>query len=256
MSFNWEFFFDHLLTPHPDFVAGMWTTVLVSIIAMALALVVGVCVALLLRSDTALLRGIGAGYVWVIRGTPLLVQLVIVYSGLAAANIYRFSDTAIAGISISGVIQAAIVTLTIYESAYIAEIVRSGIESVDRGQFEASEALAMTPGLAMRTVILAQALRTMVPPLGNIFNGLMKETSILSIIGVTEMFLVTQGISATSFRTFEIFIVAALYYLLLTTVWAVIQLLLERRLSHYMGITPRPFGFTEAIRRRPANVNA
>jgi len=108
----------------------------------------------------------------------------------------------------------------------------------------------------MRTVILAQALRTMVPPLGNIFNGLMKETSILSIIGVTEMFLVAQGISATSFRTFEIFIVAALYYLLLTTVWAVIQLLLERRLSHYMGITPRPFGITEAIRRRPASVNA
>lgn len=256
MSFNWEFFLDHLLTPHPDFITGLWTTILVSVISMALALIVGVCVALLLRSDAPLLRGIGAGYVWVIRGTPLLVQLVIVYNGLAAANIYRFSDTSIAGISISGVIQAAIVTLTIYESAYIAEIVRSGIESVDRGQFEASEALAMTPSLAMRTVILAQALRTMVPPLGNIFNGLMKETSILSIIGVTEMFLVTQGISATSFRTFEIFIVAALYYLLLTTVWAIIQFFIERRLSHYMGITPRPFRFTEAMRRRPVNATA
>lgn len=256
MDFNWEFFLDHLLTPHPDFLAGLGTTVAVSITSMVLALLVGVCVALGLRSDNGLIRGLSGGYVWVIRGTPLLVQLVIVYNGLAAANIYRFSDTSILGISVSGVIQAAIVTLTIYESAYIAEIVRSGIESVDRGQFEASEALAMTPGLAMRTVILAQAVRTMVPPLGNVFNGLMKETSILSIIGVTEMFLVTQGISSTTFRTFEIFAVAALYYLLLTTVWAFIQFFLERRLALYMGITPRSFRLADALRRRPVNVPA
>ncbi|WP_309133066.1 amino acid ABC transporter permease [Brevibacterium sp.] len=239
MTFDWAFFWDHLLTPHPDFVTGLWRTIWISIASMVLALVLGVVIALFLRSNNIFLRSIGNIYIWVIRGTPLLVQLVIVYSGFAAAGIYRFSDISVGAITLQAVIQAAIVTLTIHESSYIAEIVRSGISGVDQGQFEASEVLAMKPGQTMLSIILPQAVRTMVPPLGNIFNQLMKETSILSIIGVSEMFLVAQGFSASTFRTFEIFLVAAIYYLALTTVWTVIQGWIEYRLDKYMGIDPQ-----------------
>lgn len=236
MKFDWAFFWANLLTPHPDFVTGLWVTIAISIIAMILALAVGVLVALLLRSRNIVLKTIGNIYIWVVRGTPLLVQLVIVYSGFAAAGIYRFSDIHAGPFTIQAVIQAAIVTLTIHEAAYIAEIVRSGISSVDEGQFEASEVLALKPRQSMLTIVLPQAVRTMVPPLGNIFNQLMKETSVLSIIGVSEMFLIAQGFSAATFRTFEIFLVAAIYYLALTTVWTLIQGLIENRLDKYMGI--------------------
>lgn len=236
MKFDWTFFWTNLLTPHPDFITGLWATIAISIIAMVLSLALGVLVALLLRSRNIVLKTIGNIYIWVIRGTPLLVQLVIVYSGFAAAGIYRFSDINAGPFTIQAVIQAAIVTLTIHEAAYIAEIVRSGISSVDEGQFEASEVLALKPRQSMLTIVLPQAVRTMVPPLGNIFNQLMKETSVLSIIGVSEMFLVAQGFSAATFRTFEIFLVAAIYYLALTTVWTLMQGLIENRLDKYMGI--------------------
>ncbi|WP_209324537.1 amino acid ABC transporter permease [Brevibacterium renqingii] len=236
MNFDWAFFWTNLLTPNKDFVAGLWVTIAISIVAMVLALVLGVLIALLLRSGNIVLKTIGNLYIWVIRGTPLLVQLVIVYSGLAAAGIFRFSDIHAGPFTIQAVIQAAIVTLTIHEAAYIAEIVRSGISSVDSGQFEASEVLALKPHQTMLTIVLPQAVRTMVPPLGNIFNQLMKETSVLSIIGVSEMFLVAQGFSASTFRTFEIFLVAAIYYLALTTIWTLIQGLIENRLDRYMGL--------------------
>lgn len=239
MSFDWSFFWSNLLTPNPDFVSGLWVTIWVSIAAMILALILGVAVALLLRANNIVLRSLGNAYIWVIRGTPLLVQLVIVYSGLAAAGIYRFSDIHAGPFTIQAVIQAAIVTLTIHEAAYIAEIVRSGISSVDQGQFEAADVLALKPHQRMLTIILPQAVRTMVPPLGNIFNQLMKETSVLSIIGVSEMFLVAQGFSAATFRTFEIFLVAAIYYLLLTTIWTLVQGVIENRLDSYMGIESR-----------------
>lgn len=239
MTFDWAFFWDHLLTPQPDFLTGLWSTIWISIASMILALVLGVIVALLLRSHNIVLKTIGNLYIWVIRGTPLLVQLVIVYSGFAAAGIYRFSDISIGSITLQAVIQAAIVTLTIHESSYIAEIVRSGISGVDQGQFEASEVLAMRPHQTMFSIILPQAVRTMVPPLGNVFNQLMKETSILSIIGVSEMFLVAQGLSAATFRTFEIFLVAAAYYLALTTIWTIIQGWIENELDKYMGIEPQ-----------------
>ncbi|TSI18591.1 amino acid ABC transporter permease [Brevibacterium aurantiacum] len=236
MTFDWPFFWTNLLTPNADFIEGLWVTIGISVVAMVLSLLLGVLIALLLRSRNIVLRTIGNIYIWVIRGTPLLVQLVIVYSGLAAAGIYRFNDITAGAFTIQAVIQAAIVTLTIHEAAYIAEIVRSGISSVDTGQFEASEVLALKPHHTMLTIVLPQAVRTMIPPLGNIFNQLMKETSVLSIIGVSEMFLVAQGFSAATFRTFEIFLVAALYYLVLTTVWTLIQGLIENRLDKYMGI--------------------
>lgn len=236
MKFDWTFFWHNLFSPNGAFVGGLWMTIIVSVVSMVLALVVGLVIALMHRSRLAPVRAFAALYIWLIRGTPLLVQLVIIYLGFAAAGIFKFQDASFFGLNVQGAVQAAIVGMTIHEGAYISEIIRAGIESVDRGQAEAAAALGMRPGAAMRWIIVPQALRTMVPPLGNIFNGLMKNTSVLSIIGVGEMFLVTQSISSATFRTFEIFIVAALYYLLLTTVWTFVQAWIERALNRQMGI--------------------
>lgn len=236
MTFDWEFFWTSLLSPSDAFIDGLWMTISVSIVSMALALALGLVIALMRLSRFRAARAFAIFYIWIIRGTPLLVLLVIIYLGLAAAGIYRFEDATLLGITLRGAIQAAIIGLMINESAYISEIIRSAIQSVDDGQMEAALTLGMHPTSAMRWIVLAQALRAMVPPLGNIFNSLMKNTSLLSIIGVSEIFLITQAISSATFRTFEIFIVVALYYLLLTTVWTVIQDRIEGALDRQIGI--------------------
>lgn len=236
MKFDWPYFWQSLLSPSPQFLNGLSLTIIISVVAMALALVLGMTIALMGRSRFLPFQLFASLYIWIIRGTPLLVQLVIIYTGFAAAGIFRFEDTDIFGSLIKGAVQAAIVGLMLNESAYISEIVRSGLESVDRGQNEAALSLGMTPTHAMRKIIVPQAIRIMVPPLGNSFNGLMKSTSILSIIGVSEMFQVGSTMSAATFKVFEIYVVVALYYLLLTTVWTFIQTAIENTLNVRAGL--------------------
>ena len=235
MQFDWDYFWQSLFSPSPSFLNGLALTVIISIIAMALALVLGLLIALMGRSRFLPIRILASLYIWVIRGTPLLVQLVIIYTGFAAAQIFRFEDITI-GFLIKGAVQAAIVALMLNESAYISEIVRGGLESIEKGQTEAALSLGMTPLGSMRWIIVPQAIRVMVPPLGNSFNGLMKSTSILSIIGVAEMFQVGSSMSSSTFKVFEIYIVVALYYLALTTVWTIIQTAIENWLNAKAGL--------------------
>ncbi|GAS97571.1 truncated polar amino acid ABC transporter [Mycolicibacterium canariasense] len=239
MTFDWQFFWKALLTPSAPFLDGLVLTIVISVVAMVLATLLGLVLALMRRSQFAVVRWCAGVYIWVIRGTPLLVQLVIIYTGLAAVGLYQFHDVSLAGLSVKAAVQAAIIGLMINESAYIAEIVRAGLDSVPKGQFEAAASLGMTPMKLMRWVIVPQSLRVMVPPLGNSFNGMMKTTSVLSVIGVSEMFLVTQSISSATFHTFEIFIVAAIYYLALTTIWTFVQAGIENRLARQLGIQAR-----------------
>lgn len=258
MHFDWQFFWKALLTPSEPFLDGLVLTIAISVVAMVLATLVGLVVALLKRSRIAVLRWCAGLYIWAVRGTPLLVQLVIIYTGLAAVGLYQFHDVSLLGLSVKAAIQAAVVGLAINESAYIAEIIRAGLDSVPKGQFEAAESLGMKPGKVMRWIIVPQSLRVMVPPMGNSFNGMMKTTSVLSVIGVSEMFLVTQSISSATFHTFEIFIVAALYYLALTTIWTVIQAEIENRLARQLGIDQR-VRITQRLlgaRRNPATIEA
>lgn len=231
MDFDWGFFGDALFHPSEAFLVGLWRTVYISVLAQAAGTVLGLFVALARRSRLLVLRRVAAGWVWLIRGTPLLVQLVLVYNGLAATGIYRFEDARIGPFVVLGVVQAAVITLALNESAYMAEIIRAALDSLDVGQDEAAKALGMTPAQSMRLVQLPQALRVVVPPLGNEFNLMMKSTSLLSVIGVQEMFLTAQAINSATFKTFEIFLVAAAYYLLLTTLWGFVQTWLERRVG-------------------------
>lgn len=239
MQFDWAFFWRSLFTPSDHFLDGLVLTIVISVVAMTLATITGLVVALMRRSNFAALRWLASVYIWVIRGTPLLVQLVLIYTGLAAVGLYQFHDVSLLGLTMKAAVQAAILGLMINESAYIAEIIRAGLDSVPKGQFEAAASLGMRPGKMMRWIIVPQSLRVMVPPLGNSFNGMMKTTSVLSVIGVSELFLVAQSISSATFHTFEIFIVAAIYYLALTTIWTFIQAGIENRLSRQLGIEQR-----------------
>ena len=229
MNFDWSFFWHYLLQPSSVFLHGLWLTLWISVIAQSLGTLSGLFVALARMSQARALQVPARVFVWAMRGTPLLVQVVFIYTGLAAANIFRFQDIDLGFITLPGNVQAGVLALTLNEAAYMAEIIRAGINSVDVGQAEASKSLGMTYGLYMRRIILPQAARVVVPPLGNEFNGMLKNTSLLSIIGVPELLLATQMVTSATFRVFELYLVVACYYLTLTSLWGLVQQRLERR---------------------------
>jgi len=231
IQFNGHFFWHYLTRPSGFFLKGVAATIYLAVAGQLLGVLLGLPLALARRARNRLVAGAAFLYSWVWRGTPLLVQLLIIYTGLAAAGVYQWPDVQLGPLSLSGRVQAAIVTLGFGEAAYMGEIFRAAISSIDRGQWEAARSLGMRPVLTMRLVILPQAARVVVPPLGNEFLNMLKTTSLLSVIGVTELFTTAQEINSATFRTFEIFIVAALWYLLLTSVWSVIQHRIELRLS-------------------------
>ena len=142
---------------------------------------------------------------------------------------FRFEDLNLGFVTIPGNIQAAIVALSLNEGAYMTEIVRAGILSVDTGQIEAAKSLGMTYFKSMRRIVLPQAVRVILPPLGNEFNAMLKNTTLVSVIGVPELLMATQMVTSATFRVFELYTVVALYYLALTTAWGFVQSAIERR---------------------------
>jgi len=171
------------------------------------------------------------------------IQIAFLYFGLSVTGIYRFPDFSFGEFTVSGAIQAGIVALGVNEGAYMSEIVRAGILSIDRGQMEAAKSLGMPYGLAMRRIVLPQAARVIIPPLGNEFNNMLKTTSLLVIISVPELYVVfsrKNGSGSTSFHPFELFLAAAVWYLLLTTAWGLIQGRIERRLGRSTGAGAAP----------------
>lgn len=174
------------------------------------------------------------------RGVPLLVQIIFIYTGLAAANLFRFHDIDLGPIVIPGNVQAGIVALSLNEGAYMAEIIRAGIASVDIGQTEAARSLGMPYALLMRRIILPQAARFIIPPLGNEFNAMLKNSTLVSVIGVQELLLTTETLTSATFRVFELYSVVALYYLTLTTLWGLVQARVERRFERSQNRDPGP----------------
>ncbi|MCZ8321047.1 MAG: amino acid ABC transporter permease [Novosphingobium sp.] len=233
MGFDWAFFWSRLTEPGDLYLVALGRTVIMAVLAMALGLVIGVVVGFGRLSRFILIRSVCAFYIWLIRGIPVLVLLVFFFSGLAAAGFFRFSDIVVFGFTLSASFQAAVIGLAIHEGAYMAEIVRNGIQAVQRGQIEAAKSLGMSTFQLTRRITLPQATRVIVPPLGNDFNHLLKTTSLASVIGVQEIFQLTESMSATTFKTFELLIVLSITYLLLTTVWNVIQGMIETRLRRH-----------------------
>ncbi len=233
--FNWSVFFQYLWPPsalqNPLIRSGLIATIVVSIVAQAVGVILGLFAALAKMSKFPPIRLIADIYIWYFRGTPLLVQMVLLYFGLGVTHIYDFPDIHIGILVIRGSIQAATLALAVNEGAYMAEIVRAGIEAVDLGQMEAAKSLGMTYSQAMRRIVLPQAAKVIVPPLGNEFNNMMKTTTLMVIISGADLFFAFEQVNAVIFRPFELFIAASLYYLALTTIWTGIRNWIESRLG-------------------------
>ena len=159
------------------------------------------------------------------------MQMMLLYFGLGVTHIYDFPDIHLGLLTITGAIQAGTFALAVNEGAYMAEIVRAGIEAIDPGQMEAAKSLGMTFGQAMRRIVLPQATKVIIPPLGNEFNNMMKTTSLMQVISAGELFFAYTQVNARIFKPFELFIAASLYYLLLTTIWSLIQSRIEASLG-------------------------
>jgi polar amino acid transport system permease protein len=229
--YQWNLFFDSILRPDEQIRNGLFLTVVISIISQFIGVVLGVLAALGKMSKALPIRWLANVYVWFFRGTPLVVQLTFFYFGLSVAKIYTWPDLTLGPVTIDGAIQAGVFALGLNEGAYMAEIVRAGILAVDSGQMEAARALGMTPGKAMRRIVLPQAARVIIPPLGNEFNNMLKTTSLLFVLSVVELYQVFNIKQNQYFAPFEFFLAAAVWYLLLTTIWGVIQAQIEKRLA-------------------------
>ncbi len=208
----------------PEFWRGAQATIIYSVASLGLATLIGLMVALARLSHLALLRGFARAYVDVIRGTPALVQIFFIYFGLPAL-----------GINLTAPV-AAVIALSINSGGYLAEIFRAGIAGIDSGQTEAGRSLGMSEGQTMRRIILPQAALRVVPPTAGEFTNLIKGTSLLSTISVSELTRVAQQIIGVTFRPIEAYLAIAVIYFLLNAAIAQSSLWLERALRRGQGL--------------------
>jgi polar amino acid transport system permease protein len=220
----------------PAIITGAANTVIMSVLAMALGIVLGVAAAIMRMSPNPVLRACASGYVWLFRGTPVILQLLLWFN-LALI----FPILGIPGlwsgraIDLMTPFAAALLGLGINQGAYTSEVIRAGILSVDAGQTEAALAIGMTRLRALRRIILPQAMRVVIPPLGNEFIGMIKLTSLASVIQYAEVLHNAQNIYYANARVIELLIVAGLWYLLIVSALTPLQMLLERRLARGMA---------------------
>jgi arginine/lysine/histidine/glutamine transport system substrate-binding/permease protein len=208
-----------------NLVKGAGITLLLTVLSFSFGLFGGTGLAMLLQAPWPLAHRLCRVYIDFFRGTPMLVQLFLIYFGLPAL---------IQSLDIAFTIErlpAAVTALSLNVAAYLAEVLRSGIESIDRGQWEAADALGFSPLERMRFVIAPQAIRRVLPPLANEFITLIKDTSLAAVIGFDELFRQGQLMVATTYRAFEIYIAVALVYLVMTTSASLLFKRLERKLS-------------------------
>jgi polar amino acid transport system permease protein len=198
---------------------GVLVTAGLTVAGLAGGLILGLVLALLRASGNKAVGGVARGYIWFFRGTPLLIQMVMVYSGLPQVGI-KF-----------GVLVSVIVTLVLNEAAYMAEIIRGGFASVPKGQFEAAESLGMRGFTKLRRVIIPQTMPAIIPATGNQVIGMLKETSLVSVLGVADLLQSAQAIYARTYETIPLLIVASLWYLIMTLTLSVPQSMIERRFS-------------------------
>jgi len=215
---NWEGFWSYFTNLY--LLEGALWTIGLTISTLVLGGLLGLGLAVMRLSKHRALSGASQAYVWVFRGTPLLVQLIIIYTGLPQLGLVRFS-----------VLESAILGLALNEAAYLSEILRGGILSVAKGQTEAARAIGLKPFQIFRLVVLPQALRVIIPPLGNSVNGLLKTTSIASVISMEEVLRRGQILMQQKFQVLEVFMVVAIIYLVMTTCWDFVQ----RRIEAYYG---------------------
>lgn len=217
MSVSFDLIIQYLLSP--IFIEGAVTTILLTAFALAGGFVIGLALALIQDSKIMPVRAFAPAYLWLFRGTPLLFQIIFIFNVLPAA-----------GLVLSG-FASAVLALSLNEGAYMAEIIRSGLRAVGQGQRRAGLALGMKNWQLMRYVVVPQALRVVVPALGNQAIGLLKNSALVSVIAVEELLLVANQTAGSNFRYVEALSAAGIYYLAITTVLMVVQYFIETRIN-------------------------
>lgn len=203
----------------PMLYAGLVFTIPITLISFFLGLLLGFIVALIRLYGPAPLKNVVRFYVWIIRGTPLLVQLFLIFYALPSVGITL------------GAFPAAVIGFTLNVGAFTSEVIRATLLSVAKGQWEAAHSIGMSWGQSLRYIILPQAARVAVPPLSNTFISLVKDTSLASVITVPELFLAAQRIAAVTYQPLILYSEAALLYLLICSVLSYLQSRLELRLE-------------------------
>lgn len=210
---------------------GLAATLWLTVVSMILAVTLGVILALMRLSSNPVLRSGAGAYVWFFRGTPLLVQIIFLYNISALYPHVEFFGIAVDVNEILTKPVVAILALALNEAAYSAEIVRAGILSVHSGQTEASAALGMRRGRILRRIVLPQAMRVIIPPLGNDTISMLKYTSLVSVIAMPELLYSAQIIYSRNFETIPLLLVACIWYLIVTTVLTFGQVGIERHFN-------------------------
>ncbi|GER87367.1 polar amino acid ABC transporter permease [Dictyobacter vulcani] len=218
--FRWDQVWYYLFQdPNLYFLQAAWITLWISVVAQAIGIVLGFILALMRTSKYVFLVWPARAYLWFFRGSPLLVQVLLLWAGLPKI----FPNALLPAWA------CILVAFSLNEGAYMSEIIRAALGSVDPGQMEAAKALGMRNNLAMRRIVIPQAMRVIIPPLGNEFNNMLKTTSIATVIGVEELTGTARDFGSQNFTIFELLIVATIYYLVLTTIWEFVQRWIENR---------------------------
>ncbi len=225
-----EFIFD------PRILSGVWLTILITVISMVVSTLLSIVIAAMRLSSNPVLSSVAWLYVWAFRGTPVLVQIVLWgYLGLLFDRIrlgIPFTGVEFWSIDTNTLVTpliAGLLALTLNQAAYSSEIVRAGMMSVDEGQREAAYSLGMSPLYTFRRVLLPQAMRVIIPPMGNELISMLKNTSLLSVIAVLELYTQASIISSSNLKQVELLIVVSIWYLFMTSVLSIPQYYLERR---------------------------
>ncbi len=216
----------------PVILTGIVATMVMAISAMALGIVLGVAVAIMRLSSNPVLRGVAAAYTWLFRGTPVILQLLLWFNlALVFPTIGIPGLWSARAVDVMTPFISALLGLGINQGAYTSEVVRAGLLSVDQGQYEAAQTIGMGRLMALRRIILPQAMRVIIPPLGNEFIGLIKTTSLASVIQYPEVLHNAENIYYANSRVIELLIVAGLWYLVVVSALTPLQMLLERRFA-------------------------
>jgi len=215
----------------PTILSGLWVTISLTVLSMLIGIVLGIMLAVMRLSPNKVLQGVSAGYIWIFRGTPQLVQLLLWFNLALFFPRLGIGEFSIDTNTLISAFVAALLGLGLNEGAYMAEIVRAGILSVDHGQTEAAMALGMRRRKTMFTIVLPQAMRVIIPPMGNELITMLKMTSLVTVIAAPDLLNRAQTISVRNFYIFELLIVASIWYLVLTTIATFAQARLEKRFA-------------------------
>ena len=214
---------------YPYFLDGVKNTLIIAAMSVVLGVVFGTLMAIMRMCRIKPLRWLAVAYIEFVRGTPLMVQLMFIFYGLPMVG-FEFPDVSF--IPNFSRFMAGIVAMSINSCAYVAEVIRSGIQSVDEGQMEAARSIGFKYGESMRLVILPQAVRNILPALGNEFVTVIKESSIVSVIGISDLMYGTNGVIALTYRSLPCLAIAAIMYFILTFISSRLIAKLEKRMKH------------------------